>query len=97
VGYTSKPKTLKGGLCKELENHIFDFGVSNVADLTCTMQEKIAQYVGIKYGEDIANKLTNCDSGTTRVLCSNTAKTPGVGGSCVEEAEEHENTIGCQA
>ena len=25
----------------------------------CTTQEKIAQYVGIKYGEDIANKLSN--------------------------------------
>ncbi len=24
-----------------------------------TMQEKIGQYVGIKYGEDIANELTN--------------------------------------
>ncbi len=24
-----------------------------------TMQEKIGQYIGIKYGEDIANKLTN--------------------------------------
>jgi hypothetical protein len=25
----------------------------------CTMQDKIGQYVGIKYGEDIANELTN--------------------------------------
>ncbi len=24
AGYTSKPKTLNVGLCKELENHIFD-------------------------------------------------------------------------
>jgi len=48
AGYTSKPKTLKVGLCKELENHIFDYGISNAA-----------QYVGIKYGEDIANELTN--------------------------------------
>jgi hypothetical protein len=50
---------LKVGLCKELENHIFDYGVSNAADLMHTMQEKVAQYVGIKYGEDIANVLTN--------------------------------------
>ena len=50
VGYTSKPKTLKVGLCKELENHIFDYGVSNAADLMRTTQEKIAQYIGIKYG-----------------------------------------------
>ena len=59
AGYTSKPKTLKVGLCKELENHIFDYGIHNIADLTRTTQEKIAQYVGIKYGEDIANQLTN--------------------------------------
>ena len=59
AGYTSKPKTGKVGLCKELENHIFDYGVHNAADLMRTTQEKIAQYVGIKYGEDIANELTN--------------------------------------
>ena len=59
TGYTSKPKTSKVGLCKELENHIFDYSVTNAADLMCTMQENIAQYIGIKYGEDIANKLSN--------------------------------------
>ena len=31
----------------------------NAADLMRTTQEKISQYVGIKYGEDIANKLSN--------------------------------------
>jgi hypothetical protein len=59
MGYTLKPKSAKVGLCKELKSHIFDFGVSNATDLMRTMQEKIAQYAGIKYGEDIANKLTN--------------------------------------
>jgi hypothetical protein len=58
-GYTSKPKTSKVGLRKELENNIFNYGVSNAADLMCTTQENIGQYVGIKYGEDTANKLTN--------------------------------------
>jgi hypothetical protein len=58
-GYTSKPKMSKVGLCKELENNIFDYGVPNAADLMCTTQDKIGQYVGIKYGEDIANELTN--------------------------------------
>jgi hypothetical protein len=43
----------------ELESHIFNFGVSNTVNLMRTTQEKIAQYVGIKYGEDIANELTN--------------------------------------
>jgi hypothetical protein len=59
TGYTSKPKTLKVGLCKEVENNIFDYGVPNAADLMHTTQEKIGQYIGIKYGEDIANELTN--------------------------------------
>jgi hypothetical protein len=59
AGYASKPKTAKVGLCKELESNIFDYGVSNAADLMRTTQEKIAQYVGIKYGEDIANEITN--------------------------------------
>jgi hypothetical protein len=55
----SKPKTSKVGLCKELENNIFDYGIPNAANLMHTTQEKIGQYVGIKYGEDIANELTN--------------------------------------
>ncbi len=50
TGYTLKPKTSKVGLCKELESNIFDYGVSNAANLMCTMQEKIGQYVGVKYG-----------------------------------------------
>ena len=32
--------------------------ISNAADLLHTAQEKIAQYVGIKYREDIANELS---------------------------------------
>jgi hypothetical protein len=59
TGYTSKPKTSKVGLCKELVGNIFDYGVLNAANLMCTTQEKIRQYVGIKYGEDISNELTN--------------------------------------
>jgi hypothetical protein len=59
MGYTSKPKTSKIGLCKELENNIFNFGIPNAADLMRTTQEKIGQYIGIKYGEDIANELVN--------------------------------------
>jgi hypothetical protein len=58
-GYTSKPKMSTVGLCKELEGNIFDYDVSNATNLMRTMPEKIGQYVGIKYGEDIANELTN--------------------------------------
>ena len=59
TGYTSNPKTTKVRLCKELESNIFDYGIGNAADLMCMAQENISQYVGIKYGEDIANKPAN--------------------------------------
>ncbi len=41
MGYTSKLKMSKVGLCKELEDNIFDYGVPNAADLMRTTQEKI--------------------------------------------------------
>ena len=47
------------GLCAKLQHHIFIYGVANAADLMRATQEKITQYVGVKYGEDIANELTN--------------------------------------
>jgi hypothetical protein len=50
TGYMSKPKMSKVGLCKELESNIFNSDVSNTADLMRTTQEKIGQYIGIKYG-----------------------------------------------
>ena len=57
--YSNKPRTTKVGLCKELESNVFDYGIHNAADLMRTTQEKIVLYVGAKYGEDIANELTN--------------------------------------
>ena len=58
-GYSAKPKTTKVGLCKELESNIFHYGGCNAADTMRVTQEKIQQYVGIKYGKDIANKICN--------------------------------------
>ncbi len=43
IGYTSKPKTSKVGLCKELENNIFDYGVPNADNLMRTTQEKMGK------------------------------------------------------
>ncbi len=54
-GVHVQAQNMKVGLCKELEDNIFDYGIPNAADLMRTTQEKIRQYVGIKYGEDIAN------------------------------------------
>ena len=38
---------------------MFDFRTTSVADQMRITQENIAQYIGAKYGEDIANKLQN--------------------------------------
>jgi hypothetical protein len=59
LGYSSKLKTTKMGLCKELEGHIFDYGRHGAANTMRVTQEKVQQYVGIKFGEDIANKIKN--------------------------------------
>jgi hypothetical protein len=59
LGYSIKPKTTKMGLCKELEGHIFDYGGHGAANTMRVTQEKIQQYVGIKFGEDIANEIKN--------------------------------------
>jgi hypothetical protein len=56
----------KVGLCKDLEGNVFDFGTTFAADQMQILQEKIAQYIGAKYGEDIANKLQN----KTRIVLS---------------------------
>jgi hypothetical protein len=56
--YTSgRVKTTKVGLCKDLEGNVFDFGTTSEVDQMRITQEKIAQYIGAKYGEDIANEL----------------------------------------
>jgi hypothetical protein len=65
--YTSgRVKTTKVGLCKDLEGNVFDFGTTSAADQMRISQEKIAQYIGAKYGEDIAKELQN----KTRIVLS---------------------------
>jgi hypothetical protein len=61
-----KGKTTKVGLCKDLEGNVFDFETTLAADQMRITQEKIVQYIGAKYGEDIANELQN----KTRVVLS---------------------------
>ncbi len=58
-GYSSKPKTTKVGLLKELEGKVFDYGGHRAAYTMGVTQEKIQQYIGIKYSEDIGNELKN--------------------------------------
>ena len=46
-------------MCKEIEGNVFAYGRHGAADTMQVTQEKIQQYVVIKYGEDIANELMN--------------------------------------
>ena len=59
---TQQSNISKSGLCKELDGNIFDYGSKTAADQMRTTQVKIAQYVGSKYGKDIANELENRSS-----------------------------------
>ena len=61
AGYSSqgKPKSTRVGLCKELESHMFDYGGHGASDTMRVTQEKTLQYVGLKFGKDIANELKN--------------------------------------
>jgi len=52
-------KTSKSGLCTTLGTHIFDFGHKAAADQMRTTWEKLVQYVGTTYGQDISNELQN--------------------------------------
>jgi hypothetical protein len=54
---TTRTRTVKTGLNKELEGNIFDLGERSSADLMCTTQIKIAQYMGTQYGGDIMGEL----------------------------------------
>jgi hypothetical protein len=59
-------KTTKVSLCKDLEGNVFDFRTTSAADQMQITQEKIAQYISAKYGEDIAKELQN----KTRIVFS---------------------------
>ena len=59
AGYSSASKTVKYGLCKELEGHVFEYGGQGAADKMRVTMEKIHQFVGLKFGEDVANELKN--------------------------------------
>jgi len=56
---TTTTKSAQKGLCADLETNVFDIGQRTSADLLRTSLEKAIQYVGTKYGEDIADELEN--------------------------------------
>jgi len=57
--YNSSRKSSKSGLYAALGTSVFDYGQKASADQMRTSWEKIVQYVGTNYGQDISNELQN--------------------------------------
>ncbi len=57
--YTGTRTMPKSGLCAAHGNNGFDYGHRGAADQTQTSWEKLVQYVGTNYGQDISNKIQN--------------------------------------
>jgi hypothetical protein len=55
-------KASEVGACKDLEGHIFTIGSGNKGkdgDMLCTSMEKMAMYIGMKYGNKAAQEWTS--------------------------------------
>ena len=57
--YTGTNASTKKGLCEALGGNVFDYGQKAAADQMRTTWEKITEYVGITYAQDICNELQN--------------------------------------
>jgi hypothetical protein len=57
--YTGTRTVAKSGLCATLGNNVFDYGHRAAADQMRTSWEKLVQFVGTNYGQDISNELQN--------------------------------------
>jgi hypothetical protein len=57
--YTGLANAARKGICNNLGTNVFDYGQKSAADQMRTSWEKLAQYVGINYGQDISNELQN--------------------------------------
>jgi hypothetical protein len=57
--YTGSANTTSKGMFGNLGTNVFDYGQKFAADIMCTSWEKLVQYVGTNYGQDIINELQN--------------------------------------
>jgi hypothetical protein len=57
--YTGSTNAAMKGICANLGTNVFDYGQKYAADQMRTSWEKLAQYVGTNYGQDISNELQN--------------------------------------
>jgi hypothetical protein len=55
--YTGATRASKSGLCKTLDNNVFEYKAA--ADEMRTSWENLVQYVGVTYGQDIYSELQN--------------------------------------
>jgi hypothetical protein len=55
--YTGSANAAKRGLCINLGTNVFDYGQESAADQMHTSWEKLVQYVGTNYGQEINNEL----------------------------------------
>jgi hypothetical protein len=64
----------KSGLCAALGNNVFDYAHRAAADQMRTSWEKLVQFVGTNYGQDVSNELQN----KIPVILSEPVHTPDV-------------------
>jgi hypothetical protein len=57
--YTDSANAARKILCANLGTNVFDYGQKYAADQMRTSWEKLAQFVGTNYGQDISNELQN--------------------------------------
>jgi hypothetical protein len=57
--YNGSANTTNKGLCSNLGTNVLDYGPKSAADLMRTSCEKLVQYVGTNYRQDISNELHN--------------------------------------
>jgi hypothetical protein len=55
--YTGLANAASKGSCANLGTNVFDYVQNSAADQIRTSWEKLAQYVGTNYGQDISNEL----------------------------------------
>jgi hypothetical protein len=55
--YTGSANTTKKRMCDNQGTNVFDYGQKSAAYLMRTLWEKLVQYIGTNYGQDISNEL----------------------------------------
>jgi hypothetical protein len=57
--YTGSANAENRGMCTNLGTNVFEYGQKSAADQMRTSWEKLVQYIGTNYGQDINNELHN--------------------------------------